>query len=432
MPESRAISAAVARRYLALHHRLAPPRALPAERDSVLRVMEQLGSLQFDPLGVAGRNHDLVLHARIAGYRSAWTDELLYEHRVFFEAYNKALCILPTSELPYYRLTWERARRAHDQGTFTRDAEVAERILERIRAEGPLSTAEFERGPAIDWYWGPTNQTRAVLEALWESGLIGLARRDGNRRCYDLVERLFPADLLAVEMTEEQQLSHKLLSRYQAAGLLGTGGQAELWAGVRRHDEHGKLDAAPLRARLRATMLAEGKLLPVTVEGVRGERYVTARSLPDLERAEAELATGSLPGDEAPGVAFLAPLDPLCWDRDLLRQLYGFDYVWEVYVPEPKRRWGYYVLPLLFGDRLVGRIEPRIERSTRTVTIVGLWWEAGVEPRATRGLIDALREALAAYLDFADATRLLWGDGLGRWGRLIGSPRPLRQERRTA
>ena len=398
----------------------------------MLRVMEQLGSFQFDPLGVAGRNHDLVLHARIAGYRSAWTDELLYEHRVFFEAYNKALSILPTAELPYYRLTWERARRAHESGTLKRDAEIAERMLERIRTEGPLSTAEFERGPAIDWYWGPTNQTRAVLEALWESGVIGLARRDGNRRYYDLVERLFPAELLTVEMTEDQQLSHKLLSRYQAGGLLGTGGQAELWVGVRRYDANGKLDAAPLRARLRADLVAAGTLLPVTVEGVKGERFVTARSVPDLDRAEAELANGMSPGDVPPGMAFLAPLDPLCWDRDLLRQLYGFNYVWEVYVPEARRRWGYYVLPMLFGDRLVGRIEPRIERSTRTVTIVGLWWEAGVEPRATPGLIDALREALSAYLDFADATRLLWGDGLARWGRMIGSPRPLRHERRTA
>jgi uncharacterized protein YcaQ len=432
VPEIRSISAPVARRFLALHHLLAPPRALPPERESVLRVMEQLGSFQFDPLGVAGRNHDLVLHARIAGYRSAWTDELLYEHRVFFETYNKALSILPTSELPFYRISWDRARSRHERRGFGHDAQLAERMVERIRAEGPLSTAEFERGPAIDWYWGPTNQTRAILEALWESGVIGLARRDGNRRYYDLVERLFPPDLLARRVTEGEQLRHKLLSVHQANGLLGVSGNAELWYGIRRRDEDGKLDAAPLRARLRAAMVADGTLVPVAVEAVKGERFVTARSVPDLDRAEAELADGSPPGGSAPSVAFLAPLDPLCWDRDLLRQLFGFDYVWEVYVPEAKRRWGYYVLPLLFGDRLVGRIEPRIERSTRTVTILGLWWEAGVDPRAIPGFVDALREALAAYLDFAGATRLTWGDGLSRWTRLVGTPRPARSERRTA
>ena len=226
MPSPRTISAPLARRYLALHHALAPPRALPPERESVLRVMEQLGSFQFDPLGVAGRNHDLVLHARIAGYRPAWTDELLYEHRVFFEAYNKALCILPTDELPYYRISWDRARSAHERETLATNAALAERILERIRAEGPLSSLDFERGPAIAWYWGPTNQGRAILEALWESGLVALARREGNRRYYDLTERIFPAELLAARVPRHEQLRHKLLSRYQASGLLGTGGQA--------------------------------------------------------------------------------------------------------------------------------------------------------------------------------------------------------------
>ncbi|MFI5255395.1 MAG: DNA glycosylase AlkZ-like family protein, partial [Candidatus Limnocylindrales bacterium] len=408
MPETRPLSAPVARRYLALHHRLAPPRALPPEPESVIRVMEQLGSFQFDPLGVAGRNHDLVLHARIAGYRSSWTDELLYEQRVLFEAYNKALCILPTAELPYYRISWDRARRIHARGTLAKEAEIAARIVERIRAEGPLSTLDFERGPAIDWYWGPTNQVRAVLEALWESGIIALARRDGNRRYYDLVERLYPAGLLAIQVPEMEQLRHKLLSRYQAGGLLGGGGQAELWSGVRRHDESGTLDAAPLRARLRAAMLADGTLAAVAVEGLKGERYVTARSLPDLERAEAEVAAGMPPGGTQPGVAFLAPLDPLCWDRDLLRQLYGFEYVWEVYVPEAKRRRGYYVLPNLYGDRLVDRIEPRIERATRSVTILGLWWEPHSDPRTMPGLVDAMRDALADYLAFAASERLRW------------------------
>ena len=430
MRDPRPISAAVARRYLARHHLLAPPRALPAERESVLTVMDRLGSFQFDPLGVAGRNHDLVLHARIEGYQPAWTDELLYEHRVLFENVNKALCILPVAELPYYRISWDRARAYHEPGTLTPNAEIAERILARIREEGPLSTLDFERGPAIDWYWGPTNQIRAVLEALWESGVIGLARRDGNRRYYDLVERLYPPEILARRVTEEEQIRHKLLSVFQANGLLGTGGNAELWYGIVRRDEHGKRVRAPYRAILRDQLIDEGALVPVVVEGVKGARFVPARSLPDLERAQTEVAEGRPPGDLAPGAAFLAPLDPLCWDRDLLRMLYGFDYVWEVYVPEHKRRWGYYVLPLLFGDRLVGRIEPRIDRATRTVTILGLWWEDGVDPKATPGLVDALRDALSDYLAFADADRLRWQEGLARWRRLVGTPR--RSRRRGA
>jgi uncharacterized protein YcaQ len=99
-------------------------------------------------------------------------------------------------------------------------------------------------------------------------------------------------------------------------------------------------------------------------------------------------------------VAFLAPLDPLCWDRDLLRRLFAFDYVWEVYVPEAKRRWGYYVLPILYGDRIVGRIEPRLERRTRSLRIVDLWWEPGFDPFEAPGFIDAFADALVAHRAF--------------------------------
>ncbi len=114
-----------------------------------------------------------------------------------------------------------------------------------------------------------------------------------------------------------------------------------------------------------------------------------------------------LPSAAWGGVAFLAPLDPLVWDRDFLRALYAFDYVWEVYVPAAKRRWGYYVLPILFGDRLVGRIEPRIDRRAGVLRVLGLWWEAGFEPLAEPGFVEAFTTALEAHATFADVTRIV-------------------------
>jgi uncharacterized protein YcaQ len=107
------------------------------------------------------------------------------------------------------------------------------------------------------------------------------------------------------------------------------------------------------------------------------------------------------------------------WDRDLLRPLYGFDYVWEVYVPEAKRRWGYYVLPILFGDRLVGRIEPRIDWAGGRVQVLGVWWEDGFDPRRAEGFVEAMRAALRAYLGFARAGRIDWAPQLGREKRLF-------------
>lgn len=187
------VSAQAARRFLVTRHLLAPARSLSGAHAAVLEVFRRLGSVQFDPLAVAGRNHDLVLHARVADYDPAWCEELLYGRRELFEAYNKGLSLLPTAELPWYRTSLG----VNAPRILAEHAEVAERVLERIRAEGPLSTLDFERGPAIDWAWAPTNVVRAVLEASTVTGVLGLARRQGNRRYYDLIERLFPGDLLA-------------------------------------------------------------------------------------------------------------------------------------------------------------------------------------------------------------------------------------------
>jgi uncharacterized protein YcaQ len=228
----RSISAATARRFLVRRHLLAPPRALPPEPASVMRVMDRLGSLQFDPLEVAGRNHDLTLLARVAGYRRAWTDDLLYRDRVLYETFNKMLSLVPTAELPWYRITWDRHRTGHDGGTFDEHAPLVEELLGRIRDGGPLSSTDVEPRAAIDWYWRPTNQVRAILEALGEAGILGIARREGNRRVYDLVERLFPPELLARRVPEREQLRHKLLSRFRGTGLLGATGEYSLWAGT--------------------------------------------------------------------------------------------------------------------------------------------------------------------------------------------------------
>jgi uncharacterized protein len=380
-------------------HLLTPPRSLPPEPASVLRVMDRLGSFQFDPLEVAGRNHDLLLLARIAGYRRAWTDAHLYETRDLYETYNKGLSLVPTAELPWYRVTWDANRREHEGGAFDEHAPLVEELLDRIRREGQLSSTDIEPRAAIEWYWRPTNPVRAMLEALAEAGILGIARREGNRRIYDLVERLFPAELLAQTHPPDEQLRHKLLSRFRANGLLGNGGEAIVWLG---------LGPAADRSRRRGDLLEAGAIVPVEVESVRGPRYVVATDLEELAEAEREVEDGGPPGGVAPGVTFLAPLDPLVWDRDLLRQLWGFDYVWEVYVPAKKRRWGYYVLPLLYGDRLVGRIEPRLDRATGTLRILGMWWEEGFDPMEDPAFRPAFVEAIRAHRDFGGLRRVAW------------------------
>jgi uncharacterized protein YcaQ len=397
MPDPLQISADHARRFLVRRHMLAPPRALPAKPESVLRVVEQLGLLQFDPLEVPGaRNHDLVLHARIAGYEREWCDRFLYGHdRRLIELYNKSLNILPIHELPHYAVSWTRNERTINDGILADQKAVADAILARLETDGPLSTAAFaEHGHAVDWWWAPTRASRAVMEALFVTGRIGIARRDGNRRYYDLIERIVPAELLAVREPEEDGMRQRLLSRYRATGMTKPSGtQIEVMYSAGSPAE---------RVKRTERLVADGLLLPVEVGGLKGTRYIMGDEEPILE---ATTAAAAMP---PPGVSFLAPLDPLVWDRRLLRELWAFDYLWEVYVPEAKRKWGYYVLPILFGDRVAGRIEPRIERKTKTLRILGIWFEDGFAPMDARGFVPALADAIEAYRSFVGAEKVTW------------------------
>jgi uncharacterized protein YcaQ len=394
-----------ARRFLVTRHLLGPARSLVGGPDAVLAVFRRLGSVQFDPLAVAGRNHDLVLHARVAGYNPAWCEELLYGRRELFETFNKGLSLLPTPELPWFRVWW--AQSEHARRVLAENSALAEQVLERIRAEGPLTSLDFKSGQTLNWFGSPESIARGMLEAYADTGVLGLARRAGNRRYYDLVERLFPAELLARQIPVHEQLRHKVLSRFRAHGLLGVFSGAMVGIGPARPDP--ERPDRPSRTALREELVASGELFPVEVEGVRGRRFVL--------RDEVELLAA--PPEPPPSVAFLAPLDPLVWDTRFLRKLFDFDYVWEVYIPEHKRRWGYYVLPILFRDRLVGRIEPRIDRAGSQVRVLGIWWEEGFDPRKATGFVDAMRAALGAYLRFAGATHLEWAPHLGREKRLF-------------
>jgi uncharacterized protein len=400
------VTAEAARRFLVARQLLAPARSLKGGHDAVLDVMRRLGSIQFDPLAVAGRSHDLVLHARIADYDPIWCEEL-YERREIFEAYNKGLSLVPAAEFPWFRGTLgQSSRRILDE-----NAEVAERVLERIRVEGPLSSLDFERerGSTTDWFGMPTNTVRAVLEAYAATGILGLARRDGNRRYYDLLERLLPAEVLACDVPLRDQLRHKLLSRYRAHGLLGVGGGGDIFGGLGLAKPDPRRPQHPGRHALRAELVERGALVPVEVEGVRGKRLVLAEEVDLLQAPPAPPLT----------VAFLSPFDPLVWDRPLLRSLFDFDYVWELFVPPAKRRWGWYVLPVIFGDRLVGRIEPRIDRAGSRVEMLDVWWEDGFVATRANGFVDAMRDALRAYLRFAGADRIVWDAKLRREKRVF-------------
>ena len=400
------VTAEAARRFLVARQMLAPARSVGGGVDGVLELFRRFGSIQFDPIDVAGRAHDLMLHARVADYDPAWTDQL-YERREIFEAYNKGLSFVLASEFPWFRAPW----RASLPPVIAANPEIAERVLDRIRADGPLSSLDFERerGSTTDWFGMPTNTVRALLEAYTLTGVLGLARRDGKRRHYDLLERLLPVELLGQDVPLRDQLRHKMHSRYRAHGLLGASAGGDIFGGLGPAKPDPRWPGHPGRTALREELVENGDLVAVEVEGVRGKRFVLREEVGLLEA----------PPEPAPSVAFLAPFDPLVWDRALLGSLFEFEYVWDLFHPPAKRRYGWYVLPILFGDRFVGRIEPRIDRAGGGVQVLGLWWEDGFAPRRADGFVDAMREALRGYLRFARATRVEWAPHLTAPSRLF-------------
>jgi uncharacterized protein YcaQ len=409
------VTAETARRFLVARHSLAPARSLAGGPEAVLEVLRRLGSIQFDPIAVAGRSHDLVLHARVAGYEPAWCD-LLYERGEIYEVTNKALSFIATSELPWYRLGIGRKGPRFHAAILAENVDVAERVLGRIQAEGALSARDFEaeHGAPKDWFGMPENVVRAVLEAYTVAGVIGLARRENNLRYYDLVERLVPAVLLAQDLPAREQLRHRLLSRYRAHGLLGAagaGGSFDRIAPPRSTLER------PGRDALHKDLVELGTIVPVEVEGLRGKRFVLAEELPLLE----------VPPEPAASVAFIAPFDSLLWDTALLRSLFDFEYVWEGFFPPARRRWGYYVLPITFGDRFVGRIEPRIDRERARVEVLNVWWQDGFTPEQADGFVEAMGDALGAYLRFAGAEHIEWAEHLGSEQKVFTPIRPLRR-----
>ena len=227
------------------------------------------------------------------------------------------------------------------------------------------------------------------------------------------IERLLPADIVACEIPLIEQLRYKLLSRHRAHGLLGASPGSDILSGLGPAKPDPRWPDYPGRNALRDELVERGEIVPVDVEGVRGKRFVIPE---DVELLEA-------PPEPPPSVAFLPPFDALVWDRVLLGSLFGFDYVWELFVPPAKRRWGWYVLPILFAGRFVGRIEPRIDSTESRVPVLDVGWEDGFAPRRSEGFVEAMRDALRAYLRFAGAGRLEWASHLRAEKRVLSLSR---------
>ena len=384
-----------ARRLMLAHQQLWPPHRLQGSA-GVLAYIQHVGSIQYDPINRVGRNPDLVLQSRIAGYRPEWLHALLYEERKLLDGWDKMAAIYAANDWPYFGRTRERERRRHDRDDHP-PSEFAPQVLEMIRERGPLCSLDIKHDDTVDWFWGvPVSLPRAAMEILYGSGELVIHHRVGTRRYFDLAERTLPADLLAASDPHPDSATYRewhVLRRLGSMGLVRSQG-GDHWLGIVKL-------TGPQRLKTLARLVEQGKVVAVAIDELPDQTFfMRTAELPLLERIRTEPA----PPAEA---AFLAPLDNLIWDRELIRQVFDFDYVWEVYKPAAKRRYGYYVLPVLYGDRLLARVDLGLDRKQGLMTVTDWWWEEDVE--LDEPLAAALAHGMAGFMRTTDAVEVVVG-----------------------
>ena len=384
------ISQQTARRTLLTCQGLYPPRSWSGKRGAK-SFLKKTRSIQFDPINVVGRNPDLVLQSRVKDFRPKLLDELLYKDRYLVDNWDKMASLSLAEDWPYF----ERYRsRMEDIFGVPSDVvmSLAPVVLGQIRQEGPQCSLDYQFEEKTDWSWGPTRVTRASLEGLFKIGKLGVHHRVNNRRYFDLIENLLPAEVLNAadpnQTLEEYQRWH-ILRRISALGLAHPNA-GEQWGGMIGVKSQ-------LRQRILQELVENGDLVKVEVEELPGDTfYLRTEDKKIVNQAENDVTSLE--------AAFIAPLDNLLWDRKNLSRLFDFSYMWEVYKPKVKREYGYYVLPVLYGDRFVARLDPGFDKKTRILTINDWWWEDGVQPDGD--MITALKRCLGDFLGYLEAEDL--------------------------
>jgi uncharacterized protein YcaQ len=368
--------------------------------EQAMRAMEYL---QLDPLQIIARSHDIALHSRVLDYTPGLWEEVTYQQRKFFD-WGGWLAARPMDELPHWRVVMRRERdsdygdsrirrMAHDHA----DAIVEMRAI--LRERGAVSNRDFEMATRTrtQSYRGRKDSALA-LYYLWRTGEVMTHHRERFERVYALTETVAPAHLICE--SDEAEVDRFLIKKE-----VGFSGLARLNRVADSFQGRGEPDRAA--KKLLGAMLADGDIIKVQVEGWKAVHYALgsdAEVLRDLSAGRVPEAWTPVETSTTEEVVFLAPLDPVS-ARGRAKVLFGFDYVWEVYKPEHQRRFGYYALPMLWGDRLVARFDSKFDRTTNTFIILGLWLEDEALGN-DEVFAEALAGGLARFVMFLGASKL--------------------------
>ena len=384
MTQLPTLSAADARTLLLDGQGLLADPARRAGPKAVQKIVEQLGFVQVDSIQRIERAHHLILGARLDDYRVQYLDDIAFSKRALFEHWTHDASMIPMEWFhhwkPRFIETDARLRKSrwfsHRLGATPEQTLAA--VYARIEREGPLRTSDFVRSvdrPTTGWWdWTPE---KTALEFLWHTGRLSIHGRDRFQKIYELTERVFPGAHAKEAPHEEAHIDWACRSALERLGVATPSELSAFWDSI---------TIAQAASWCRSELVA-GSIVEVHVESLQDTKPRKAVALLDWKRRVRR-------AEDAPDrIRLLAPFDPIIRDRKRALRLFDFDYSFEAFVPAKKRQYGYYVLPILEGDRLVGRLDPLHEREHQSLVVNRVWWEKGVKP--TRERLRKLDDALA-------------------------------------
>ncbi|MDR1837791.1 MAG: winged helix DNA-binding domain-containing protein [Treponema sp.] len=386
--------------YLVQYHSLDCLDRLAGEA-GIKNFFRRTGSVQYDPLDIAGRNPHLVLQSRIKGFTRDMLEKLLYKDRFLVDAWDKEMSIYKTEEWPFFSRIRER-REESARGTLERRGQekaltYTARILKKLETGGPAMAAGIDLGKCRAGSWGHRNIAGAALDYLYARGEVGVYKKKNTQKVYDLIQNLIPEKILKSPepfRNDGDFYEWYFLRRIKSIGVhwLKNGGG---WNGFFLSDSQ-------LRKKTFESLEKKGAIERIEIPGINESFYIcqddikTLRTKPDYDNC----------------VKFLAPLDNMLWDRDMVYKIFDFQYTWEVYVPAEKRKYGYYVLPVLYRDKLIARMET-IKQKTYPLTIKNWWWEPDIKiTNKLRAAVENGLKKFAEYLNLdgvnKEVTRLIF------------------------
>ena len=386
------ISNKIARRIFLQRHALTDAPSGTGKGADLAGVIRNLGFVQLDSVNTFARSHDLILWSRRQQYRPSGLQNALARDRAVFEHWTHDAAAIDMDLYPYWRL--KQSRDATRLASHWRDVRRGDlmlkidEVLRQVSDEGPCTLSDVGKdevkGKGGWWDWHPS---KTALEYLWRSGQLSVVRRDGFRKVYDLTERVIPPEQLNAHRTEEETIDWACGAALDKLGFATAGELAAFWDIVK-----------PAEAKAwGAAALAGGRAIWVDIESVDGS---LRRSLawPDV--------MDEMPAVPQNRVRILSPFDPALRDRKRAERLFGFFYRIEIFVPAPKRQYGYYVFPVMEGDRLIGRIDMKADRPAGVLNVTGFWPETGVQMGA--GRMKRLEAELQRAARFGDCAEVVY------------------------